>query len=273
MPYFSEQADALLRGFFSSPTWHVDRPRENARFYRFAAAMMQEIGQPDIREVRATLEEAAPAWAADYEAAGGGARIAALCERLQVLYDFFGALQDEVSPTLSRDAPPRPSHALPPPGALPPPQQETPAAPAAPPLATGERPARGSTAPQGTDAGEPPSPRKARNKRRAQVEPLEAGTGSAPDGPSSGQWKQFWREVIRLHRLLLQRRGEPPLPTIPSHDSEAIGAEMRRWMGEVLKAEEITGAEKRDLIGRVIAKVILGSNEVDGSPVTIEWLK
>ena len=71
MPYFSGQVDALLGVFLSSPTWRVDRPRENARFYRFAAAMMQEIGQPDIREVRAALEEAARAWAADYEAEGG----------------------------------------------------------------------------------------------------------------------------------------------------------------------------------------------------------
>lgn len=281
MPYFSEQVDALLRVFLSSPTWHIDRPRGNARFYRFAAVLMQEVGQPDIREVRATLEEAARAWAADYEAEGGSARIDTLCERLQVLYDFFGALQNATPPTPSGDAPLRPPHAPPPHGTLPP-RQEPPAAPAAPPRVTWEVLARGSTAPQKRDrapqerdAGQPPIPRKARNKRgaRAQVEPLETGTGSTPDSLSSGHWKQFWREVIRLHGLLVQRRGEPPLPTTPRHDSEAIGAEMRRWMGEVLRAEEITGAEKRDLIGKVIAKVTLGSNETDGSPVTIEWLK
>lgn len=272
MSYFSEQVDALLRVFLSSPTWHIDRPREDARFYRFAAAMMQEIGQPDIREVRATLDEAARAWAADYEAEVGGARITTLCERLQVLYDFFGALQDAVPSTPSPDAPLSPLHTPPPPGVLPP-CQEPPAAPAAPPLATGERLAGGSAAPQGRNTGQPSIPRKAQNKRAAQVEPLEAGTASAPYGPSSGRWNQFWPEVIRLHGLLLQRRGEPPPPTIPNHDAEAIGAEMRRWMEEVLRAEEITGAEKRDLIGRVIAKVIVGSNEVDGSPVTVEWLK
>lgn len=270
MPYFSEQVDALLRAFLSSPTWHIDRPRENARFYRFAAAMMQKIGQPDIREVRATLDEAARAWAANYGSEGCGARITVLCERLQVLYDFFGAIQNATPSAPSGDAPLRPPHAPHPRGALPP-CQEPPAASAAPPLATGEGLARGSTAPQERDVAQPPIRRKAQNKRAAQVEPLEAGTGSAPYGPSSGRWRQFWPEVIRLHGLLFQRRGEPPPPTIPNHDAKAIVAEMRRWAGVVLRAEEITGAEKRDLIGRVIAKVILAPKDVEGSSMTIEW--
>ena len=46
---------------------------------------------------------------------------------------------------------------------------------------------------------------------------------------------------------------------------------MRRWVGEVLRAEEITGAEKRNLVGRVISKVTLAPKDVEGSSVTIEW--
>lgn len=272
MPYFSEQVDALLRVFFSSPTWHIDRPRENARFYRFAAAMMQEVGQPDIREVRATLDEAAHAWAADYETEVGGARVAALCERLRVLYDFFGALQGELPPTSPRDDSPPPSPRVPMTPGTSPPRQKPPSAPAPSSPAGQGGLVRGPTPSQDGDVPlQPPTVRKARPKRGAQVEPQEAGKGPTPSDPALAPWQHFWPEVIRLHDLLLQRRGEPPPPTIPSHDPEAIGAEMRRWMGEVLRAEEITGAEKRNLVGRVISKVTLAPKDVEGVSVTIEW--
>ena len=226
---------------------------------------MREAGQPDIREVRYTLQEAAQGWATDYTACGGDARIAYLCERLQILYDFFGAIHGLVPPHADRS----PHQPLLPisrdtSGPL---QELTSVAVVSAPVQQ-EKLAEVSAPSMPQDTARLPKPRKMRQKPEVQQEHSEV------DGfPSSERWKQFWSEVVRLHILLLERRGEPPPPRIVSNHPKAIHAEMGRWAEEVLTATEITGAEKRDLIGRVIDKVILPDNRIEGSTVTIQWLK
>ena len=265
MNFFSEQSDALLRDWLTSPTWHIDKPSENAKFYCFAARLMQEAGQPDIREVRSTLQEAAQEWATEYTARGGDDRITHLYGHLQVLYDFFGAVHGIAPPHAVRPQHqpllPSPSDTL---GLL----QELPSVDVASAPVRQEKLAEVSAPAMPQDIPRLPKPRKVRQKAEVQQDYSEVD-----NSPSSERWKQFWPEVVRLHTLLLERRGEPSPPRIAADDPKAIHAEMGRWAEEVLKATEVTGAEKRDLIGRVIDKVILPDNRIEGSTVTIKWLK
>ena len=275
MSFFSEQSDALLCDWLTSSTWHIDKPSENAKFYRFAAMLMQEAGQPDIREVRCTLQEAAQRWATDYTARGGDVRIASLCEHLQVLYDFFGAVH---SP-----APPQAEHPQPQPLLLNPPDTSMPlqkisSVAVAPALVLQAKLAKESAPSILQDTPRLPKQRNVRKKTEVQQEHSEVTEiqqehSEVDASYSSERWKQFWPEVVRLHTLLLERRGEPPPPRIAADDPKAIHAEMGRWAEEVLKATEVTGAEKRDLIGRVIEKVILPDQRIEGSTITIKWLK
>ncbi len=265
MVFFSEQSDVLLCQWLTSPTWHIDKPSENAKFYRFAAMLMQEAGQPDVREIRCTLEEAAQEWAADYTARSGEFRIASVCERLQVLYDFFSAVRGSASYQADH---PQPQPLLLGPLDTLMPLQDVSSVSGAPARLQEEKPPEASSSPPPQDIPLPSKLRKVRQKAEAPLEHSEVD-----DFPSSERWKHFWPEVVRLHTLLLERRGKPPPPRIAADNPKAIHAEMGRWAEEVLKATEVTGAEKRDLIGRVIYKVILPDHRIEGSTVTIKWLK
>ena len=294
---FFEQADALLREWLTSPTWHVDKPSENAKFYRFAAALMQEAGQPDIREVRGTLEEAAREWAAGYEERGGDRRIDVLCERLQVLYDFANALQEPsavstTSPSLG--VPPSPPTSVPlplapvttptkrsvPPSAerlvpivqepiLPPPSLPV-TEDSTVPIAVREAAATAQPHQAAPPPELPPVPKKrGRRGKEVRIEP----SVESKDGPSSERMQAFWRVVLELYDVLVVRRGETPPTPPPPNDAEAIAAEMQRRAHEVLHAEEITGAEKNRLIRTIIDKVIPHRKDGDAVYVEIEWLK
>lgn len=268
MLFFSEHADTLLHNWFEGATWYIDKPSENAKFYRFVAALMHDLGQPDIREVRCALQEAGSYWASDFAARNGEHRIAALCERLQVLYDFFGAVSGAAS-LPAKPASPQPQPLPPTTSGLPMLRQEVPAAFIAPTQAFKTPEQALSTSVQ-QDKPKPSASRKAQSKKQAQVKAGQNEIEREEDLPSQARWEQFCHEVIRLHVLLLERREQPPSVRIPSSQTEAIAAEMRRWTDEVLQAEEITDAEKRNLIGTIIDKVM---PDIEGSTVTIKWLK
>ena len=290
LTFFSPRVDGLLQEWLSSPRWHTDRPSENARFYRFAAALMQEAGQPDIREVMETLKEAGSTWATDYDGCHGDARVQALCERLQVLYDFFGAHQEY--PHRPALPPPEPlplpmpaaistaSPAPPGPDAVnsaashrkkrsphrPPPQAQIELPSAILQAAPESKPAPDQAAPSGAA---PALKKRGRRGNEVVVEQSEA----SGEFPSQERMEAFWKVVIRLHDLLVARRGESPPPAPSPKDTEALVAEMQRRAAEVLHAEEITVAEKRDLIGTIIDKVIPHRKDDGTVDVEIEWLK
>ena len=88
----SEHNDALLHDWLTTPNRHIDKPCENAKFYCFVAALMHDLGQLDIRELHCFLKETGNYWTSDFAERNGDSCIAVLCEHLQVLYDFFGAV-------------------------------------------------------------------------------------------------------------------------------------------------------------------------------------
>lgn len=293
MKYFSERTDALLLNWLSSPAWHSDRPSSNIHFYRFAAALMQEVGQADLREVRSTLEEAGRASAAGYAEHNGDARIGVLCERMQVLYDFFNALQEPTSQTFTSPLlssphrqPPLPSPPIPSTDSTTPEKidrsdavssrQKPPrTSPLLAKIATAPKPAPPQTAPPPSTIEPQPSDvlSTPKNRGRRGREVLVEQTEDNRDGPSSERWQAFWRMVLGLYDLLVARRGETHPAPPPQNDPEAVASEMQRRAHEVLYAEEITGVEKRDLIGTIINKVMPHRKDDDVIYVEIEWLR